>query len=303
MRRVLILNAVMMAVEIVGGLKLGSMALYADGWHMATHVTAFLIAVCAYAAARRNATNASFTFGTGKISVLGAFTSAIVLGGIAVMMAVQSGTRLRDPLPIHFNEAIIVAGIGLGVNLISALMLKGEHHHHHRRRRRRSRSNLIPYPSPERAHHHDHHHDLNMKAAYVHVLADAVTSLLAIGALVGGKILKWVWLDPAMGLIGSALILAWSVRLVRDTHVILLDKNPEESTLSGEIRRVIQSDSDAVITDLHVWQVASNKFAAIISVMAHDPKPPAAYKELLRGCRELVHVTVEVNPCTGSVTA
>lgn len=283
-RRVLALNATMMAVEIIGGLKLHSMALYADGWHMATHVAAFVITVAAYAVARRHAKDAAYSFGTGKIAVLGAFTSAIILGGIALFMAGQSCVRLFNPLPIHFNEAIAVACVGLAVNVTSALLLKDSHHH-----------------SAGEHHHHDHGrgHDLNLKAAYVHVLADAVTSLLAIVALVGGKGFGWVWLDPVMGLVGSAVITQWAYGLIRDTHIILLDKQPAESDLNVEIRKALEADADTLITDLHIWQLAVNKFAAIVSVVAHEPKAPAAYKDLLREHEELVHVTVEVNRCPG----
>jgi cation diffusion facilitator family transporter len=283
-RRVLALTATMMVVEIFGGLKLHSMALFADGWHMATHVAAFVITVGAYALVRRHAGNTAFTFGTGKISVLGAFTSAVVLGGIALFMAGESIQRLFHPLPIHFNEAIAVACAGLAVNIASALLLKDHHHH-----------------SAPGLHHHgpEHDHDLNLKAAYIHVLADAVTSLLAIIALVGGKTFGWVWLDPAMGLVGSAVISQWAYTLIRDTHVILLDKEPDTSDLNVEIRKALQADSNTLIADLHIWQLAVNKFAAVISVVAHDPKTPAAYKQLLREHEELVHVTVEVNHCPG----
>ncbi len=283
-RRVLALNGLMMVVEIIGGLKLHSMALYADGWHMATHVTAFAITVGAYCLARRHAKDAAFTFGTGKVAVLGAFTSAIVLGGIALFMAGQSVARLIHPLPISFNEAIAVACVGLAVNVSSALLLGGEHHHHHHD------------PLGEAGHHH-HHHDLNLKSAYIHVMADAVTSLLAIFALTGGKLFGWAWLDPAMGLVGAAVITRWAWTLVRDTHIILLDKKPADSDLAAEIRKAVEADADTVIADLHIWQVASNKFAAVVSVVAHEPKTPQAYKDLLREHEELVHVTVEVNKC------
>jgi len=282
----------MMVVEIFGGLKLHSMALFADGWHMATHVAAFVITVGAYALARRHTANAAFSFGTGKMAVLGAFTSAIILGGIALFMAGESVLRLFHPLPIHFNEAIAVACVGLAVNVTSALLLKDHHHseggHHH-------------HQGAGQGHGHDQ--DLNLKAAYIHVLADAVTSILAIGALVGGKMFGWVWLDPVMGLVGSAVISQWACGLIRDTHVILLDKEPESSDLNVEIRKAFEADSDTRIADRHIWQVAVNKFAAVISVVAHQPKAPQAYKELLREHEELVHVTVEVNLCPGDDSA
>jgi cation diffusion facilitator family transporter len=286
-RRVLTLTAVMMVIEIVGGLKLHSMALFADGWHMATHVAAFVITVGAYALARRHARNELFSFGTGKIAVLGAYTSAIVLGAVAFFMAGESINRFFHPLPIHFNEAIAVACVGLTVNVTSALLLKNHshgmgHHHHH---------------GHEDSSGHAHHHDLNLKAAYIHIIADAVTSVFAIIALVGGKTLGWVWLDPVMGLVGSAVISQWAYGLVRDTNVILLDKQPEGTDLGVEIRKAVESDSDSVITDLHIWQIGVNKFAAIIALVAHEPKTPSAYKELLKEHEELVHITVEVNKC------
>jgi cation diffusion facilitator family transporter len=298
-RRVLMLTAVMMIVEIAGGLKLHSMALFADGWHMATHVTAFFITVSVYAFARRHAKDVAFSFGTGKIAVLGAFTSAIVLGAIAMFMAGESILRFFNPLPIHFNEAIAVACLGLAVNVVSALLLKDHHHDHHHRHHHHHGDH--PHEHKHHHHHGGHSHgqdqDLNLKSAYIHVLADAVTSILAITALVGGKFMGWVWLDPVMGLVGSAVITQWAYSLVRDTNVILLDRCPNDSDLVVEIRKAIEDDHDAIITDLHIWQVAVNKFAAIISLVAHNPKSPEAYKELLKEHEELVHVTVEVHRC------
>jgi len=287
-RRVLILTAAMMVVEIVGGLKLHSMALFADGCHMGTHVAAFFITVAAYAFARRHSKNARYSFGTGKVAVLGAFTSAIVLGGIAVFMAGESVNRLLHPLPIHFNEAIVVACVGLAVNVVSALLLKDDPHHH---------------DDHPHAHGHSHHHDLNLKAAYLHVIADAFTSVLAIVELTGGKIFGWTWLDPIMGIVGSGVIAQWAYALVRDTNVILLDKEPDNSDLNAEIHKAIESDGDARITDLHIWQVGVKRFAAIISVVAHEPKSPTAYKEALKEHEELVHVTVEVQRCEAAESA
>ncbi len=287
-RRVLLLTATMMVVEIIGGLKLHSMALFADGCHMATHVAAFVITVGAYMLARRHARDRAFSFGTGKIAVLGAFTSAIVLGGIALFMAGESVLRLIHPLPIQFNEAIAVACVGLAVNVTSALLLKDHHGHS-------DHNGHLPHAYPPNG--GGHAHDLNLKSAYIHVLADALTSVLAIIALTGGKFLDWIWLDPAMGLVGSAVISQWAYGLIRDTNGILLDKEPESSELDAEIREALQADADTVVADLHVWQLAVNKFAAVVSVVAHEPKTPAAYKQLLRQHEELVHVTIEVNPC------
>jgi cation diffusion facilitator family transporter len=284
-RRVLMLTAVMMIAEIIFGLKFHSMALFADGLHMGTHVAAFLITVLAYFFARRHASDASFSFGTGKFGVLGAFTSAIVLGGVSLVMAGESIGRLIHPLPIQFNQAIFVACLGLAVNVVSALILKDQHHGHHH---------------GQDHHRHDGHeqsHDLNLRSAYLHVIADAVTSLLVIAALLSGKFFGWYWMDAIMGLVGSAVIGQWAYSLVRQTTVILLDKEPEESDLNHEIRKAVENDLDTVIADLHIWQVGVNKFAAIVSLVAHQPKTPEFYKNLLRQHEELVHVTVEVQSC------
>jgi len=259
---------------------------------MATHVAAFLITVGAYSFARRHSQNLRYSFGTGKVSVLGAYTSAIILGGIAVFMVGESVNRLLNPLPIHINEALFVACLGLTVNVVSALLLKDHNHgemgHSHSHHSDHSHS---------QGHAHSHHHDLNLKAAYLHVLADAVTSVLAILALTGGKLFGWTWLDPVMGIVGSGVIAQWSYTLVRDTHVILLDKEPESTDLNQEIRRAIETDGDTRIADLHIWQVGAHKFAAIISLVAHNPKSPAEYKPRLAEHEELVHVTVEVHHC------
>jgi len=280
-RRVILLTSVMMAVEIVAGLKLHSMALFADGCHMSTHVAAFLITAWAYVVTRKNAANRRYSFGAGKIGVLGAYTSAIILAGIALFMLVASVQRLFQPLVIHYNEAIGVAAVGLVVNLVSAFLLKDSPHHGH-----------------EREHgSHSHKHDINLKSAYIHVLADAATSVLAIIALTAGKLWGAAWLDPVMGIVGSAVIAQWARGLIQQTQIILLDKEPEDCDLNHEIRKAIESDGDSLITDLHIWQVGSNKFAAIISVVAHHPKSLEDYKAPLKEHEELVHVTVEINRC------
>ena len=282
-RRVILLTAAMMVVEIAAGLKLHSMALFADGCHMSTHVAAFLITAWAYAVTRKNAGNRLYSFGAGKVGVLGAYTSAIILAGIALFMLVESVKRLFQPLVIHYNEAIGIAAVGLIVNLVSALLLKDSHH-------------------PGHAHGHPaqaHEHDINLKSAYIHVLADAATSVLAIIALTAGKLWGAAWLDPVMGIVGCGVISQWAYGLIRQTQTILLDKEPEDSDLNQEIRKAIESDGDSVITDLHIWQVGSNKFAAIISLVAHQPKSPEAYKAPLKEHVELVHVTVEIHRCAG----
>jgi cation diffusion facilitator family transporter len=282
---IIVLTAIMMVVEIVAGTIFHSMALFADGWHMSTHVAAFVLTALAYSFGRRHAQDAQFTFGTGKISVLGGFTSAIILSIIAFLMAAESIHRLISPAAIHFREAIAIAAVGLVVNAVCAWILKDDPHHHH-----------------HHGHSHDHgqgahHHDLNMRAAYLHVVADALTSLLAITALTLGYFFGWVWLDPIMGLVGTVVIVSWAYMLLRDTGSILLDRIPSDTDLPIVIREGIENDGDAKITDLHIWQLGAGKFAAIISVVAHHPKTPGEYRKALQMHEELVHVTVEVQLC------
>jgi len=276
-RIVIGITAAMMVVEIAVGLMSNSMALLADGWHMSTHVLAFLITAMAYYFARTQAGNARFSFGTGKVGVLGGFTSAVVLGIVAFLMAGESVHRLFVPLEIHFNEAIGIACIGLLVNLACAGLLADRHH--------------------ESGHGSAHDHDLNLRAAYMHVLADAFTSVLAIAALTGGKFFGWAWLDPVVGIVGSGVVFSWAYTLLCDTAGILLDCTPSSSDLPDEIRRAVESDGDSLVTDLHVWQVGIGKYAAMISVVAHEPKSCESYRTLLRGHHELVHVTIETQHC------
>src|SRR6184192_2802185 len=276
-RIVIGITAVMMVVEIAVGLMSHSMALLADGWHMSTHVLAFLITAVAYYFARTQAGNTRFSFGTGKIAVLGGFTSAVVLAIVAFLMAGESVHRLFVPLEIHFNEAIGIACVGLLVNLGCAVLLADRHH--------------------ESDDGSSHHKDLNLRAAYLHVLADAFTSVLAITALTGGKFFGWAWLDPAVGVVGSGVVFSWAYTLLRDTSGILLDRTPASSDLPEEIRRTVESDGDSLVSDLHVWQVGTGKFAAIVSIVAHQPKSSDEYRKLLRGHGELVHLTIETQHC------
>jgi cation diffusion facilitator family transporter len=280
---VIAITGVMMVVEITAGLLSHSMALLADGWHMSTHVTAFLITAIAYHFTRRHASDVRFSFGTAKIGVLGGFASAVVLSVVAFLMAGESVHRLFVPLAIHFNEAIGIACIALIVNLVCALLLKEDHHHSH--------------DHADGHHHHAHDHDLNLRAAYLHVLADAFTTLLAIVALTSGKFFGWSWLDPVVGLVGSGVVFSWAYGLLRDTSGILLDRTPVTSDLPEEIRRAVESDDDSIVTDLHVWQVGAGKFAAIVSIVAHEPKSCEEYRELLREHEELVHITIETQHC------
>lgn len=278
-RIVIGITAAMMVVEIVAGLMSHSMSLLADGWHMGTHVIAFLITAAAYYLARRHATNVRFSFGTGKIGVLGGFTSAVVLAIVAFLMAGESVHRLFVPLTIHFNEAIGIACVGLLVNLACAALLGDSYH------------------DREHGHGSPHHHDLNLRAAYLHVLTDALTSVLAIAALTGGKFFGWAWLDPVVGIVGSGVVLSWAYTLLRDSSGILLDRTPASSVLPDQIRRALESDGDSIVTDLHVWQVGVGKFAAMISVVAHQPKSADCYHDVLRDLDELVHVTIETQHC------
>jgi len=277
-RRVMWLTIGMMVVEIAGGMVFGSMALLADGWHMGTHAVALGIAAAAYRYARRHADSPHFSFGTGKVGDLGGFASAVVLAVVALLMAVESIQRLVSPAAIHFNEAVAVAVVGLGVNVASALLLQGRE---------------------EAEHDHGHqHHDHNLRAAYVHVLADALTSVLAIVALVTGKFLGWVWMDPLMGIVGAVIITRWSYGLLRDTARVLLDRDVDPG-LVAEMAGRIEADADNRVADIHVWRLGGRSLAVILSVVTHAPRPPEHYKALLAGYPELEHVTVEVIACEG----
>jgi cation diffusion facilitator family transporter len=276
---VVALTALMMVGEITVGWLSGSMALLADGWHMATHAAALGIAALAYLFARRQAGNSHFSFGTGKFGDLAAFSSAIILTMIAVQIAYESAYRLFHPVPIAYGEAIAVAVLGLGVNLVSAWLLRDDHDHHHH----------------GHAHGHHHHHDNNLRAAYIHVLADAATSVLAIAALVVAMVSQWVWADPVVGIVGSLVIASWAFGLIRAAGAVLLDVSADK-TLETVIRDRIETKGDRV-TDLHLWQVGPGHRAAVISVISDHPLPPATYKRRLGGLRGLSHVTIEVETC------
>ncbi|MGE6743378.1 CDF family Co(II)/Ni(II) efflux transporter DmeF [Allorhizobium pseudoryzae] len=292
---VIALTAVTMVAEIVAGTVYGSMALLADGWHMSTHAGAMLIAAGAYWYARREAHNSRFTFGTGKLGDLAGFASAVALALIALLIAVESLLRLYAPGAIAFDQAILVAVLGLVVNLASAWLLKDTHHHHgHHHDDHRHQG----------AHHHDGHHghhghhagaDNNLRAAYLHVLADALTSVLAIVALLLGRAYGLVWLDPVMGIVGGLVIARWSFSLIRDTSRVLLDAVPGEGQLTRSIRARLEGEGER-ITDLHVWQVGPGHHAAIVSLVTERPQPPEAYKQKIADLKGLSHVTMEVTP-------
>lgn len=288
---VIALTATMMVVEIVAGHIYGSMALVADGWHMSTHAAAMLIAALAYLYARRNARNPRFTFGTGKLGDLAGFASAIVLALIALLIGWESFLRFRAPVPIDFPQAITIAIIGLAVNLLSAWLLRGEHHpahghdHHH-----------------GHGHHHGHDHhggDNNLRAAYMHVLADALTSVLAIIALAAGSLYGWLWLDPLMGVVGALVIARWSWGLIRDAGGALLDYLPPGEDLPDEIRTAIEAPGES-ITDLHVWQLGPGHHGAIVSIISASPRAPSHYRQKLAHIHDLSHVTIEVEPARGA---
>lgn len=275
---VVLLTLAMMIGEIVAGLLFNSMALLADGFHMATHAGALTVAAVAYLLARRYAGERRFSFGTGKIGDLAGFASALVLGIVALGIATESILRLVDPRPVAFFEATAIAVLGLLVNLLSAVLLGGDHHHHHH----------------DHGDHHDHGegrhaHDNNLRSAYVHVLADALTSVLAIAALLGGRFLGWVWLDPAMGLVGATVIAIWSWSLVRAASTVLLDM--ADPHVEAEIRELVEEKPGARIVDLHLWRVGPAGLAAIVSVIGDDADD---VRRRLQPVHEVVHLTVEV---------
>ncbi|MBA6337525.1 CDF family Co(II)/Ni(II) efflux transporter DmeF [Colwellia sp. BRX8-7] len=269
------LTTIIMVLEIAAGTWSGSMALLADGWHMGTHSAAFLIAIFAYSYAKKHASNKDFSFGTGKVNSLGGFASAIALAIVALMMIIESAQRLSAPLSIHFNEAIVVAIIGLVVNVASVFILHDDHHHH------------------DHNHEHQHQHDHTMKAAYFHVLADTLTSLLAIVALLVGKYIGLLWMDPLMGIVGAIVILRWSYGLIKESSEVLLDKSIKKSTMD-EISAVL-SEKNSVINDIHVWKIASAHQAAILKVTSAEPLDSNEYERILKGfLPQLSHISIEI---------
>lgn len=279
---VVALTAVMMVGEIIAGYMTGSMALLADGFHMATHAGALGVAAGAYAYAKRHANNPLFSFGTGKVGDLSGFASALMLGVIALGIGVESVLRLFEPINVAFGTATIIAVVGLGVNIVSALLLSGGHHHEH---------------GHDHHHGHDHSHagqsnDNNLRAAYVHVLADALTSVLAIAALLAGRYLGWGWMDPVMGIVGAIVIARWSWAPMRDTASILLDTTDHH--VAEEVRELVEAPGDARITDLHVWRIGPEAHAAIVSVVGRQGVDGDMIRARLTPVHELAHLTVEM---------
>ena len=282
---VVALCGAMMVAEIVGGLLWGSMALIADGLHMSTHAGALVIAALAYFYARRHARDERFVFGTGKLGDLAAFSSALVLAMIALLIGYESIARLIHPVPIAFDEAIPLAAVGLFVNLLSGLLLRDGHAHEH---------------TADQHHdgHHHHHADHNLRAAYVHVMADAAVSVLVLVGLSVGRLLGWLWLDPVMGIIGMLVIANWSWNLIRASGAVLLDIRTGDG-IASEIEHRLENGCDDRVSDLHVWRVGPGHCAAVVSLVSDQPEPPASYKSRLIGIPGLSHVTVEVQPCPG----
>jgi cation diffusion facilitator family transporter len=316
---VVALTAAMMVAEIVGGTMFGSIALVADGWHMGTHVAALAIAGLAYLFARRHVHDARFTLGTGKFGELAAFASAIILGMIALGIGYESVLRLLYPVDIHFREAIPIAALGLCVNLASAWLLRDTHDHGHGHAHGHAPNDAHNHihehgqaddhdrDRHDRGHdHHGHHEgydraqagrhgDSNYRAAYIHVLADALTSVLTIGGLTAAWAFGWTFMDPLVGLVGMMVILSWVLSLVRSAGSVLLDTVPD-SRMAQRIRERIESGGDRV-ADLHLWRVGPGHAALIASVVSDAPQAPAVYKQRLEGLTGLSHVTIEVNQC------
>ena len=317
-RWVVYLTVTAMAVELLAGWVTGSMALLADGWHMGSHAAALGLSVLAYRFARRHADDDRFSFGTGKVSPLAGYTSALLLGVGALWLLLESGQRLLHPVSIHYGEAIVVAVLGLAVNLASAWLLggvhdhahAGHHHgHHHAPARRGQRDEGASGPSragqphrlnaaataPDGHRHTDH----NLRAAYLHVIADALTSVLAIAALTAGLILGWGFLDPLIGIAGGLLIARWAWGLARDSALMLLDAEAR-GDLAADIRHALAAEDDLAVSDLHLWRIGTASHACILSVVTHDPKPVEHYKALMAHIPGLDHLTVEVQQCSAA---
>jgi cation diffusion facilitator family transporter len=293
---VIAITVAAMLAELAAGYASGSMALVADGWHMATHAAALGISAAGYLLARRYARHPRFAFGTGKIGPLAGYTSAGALLVAAGVMAVQSTERLLNPAPVEFTLALAVAAAGLVVNLACALILSGTHRHdHHHAGGRHDDERHAPAGG---GHHHPHVVDHGMRAAILHVVADALTSVLAIVALICARQWGWLWLDPVMGLVGAAIVGHWSLGLMRDAGATLLDAENHGNTIAA-VRARIESSTHDRIVDLHLWRLGPTKCGLILSVVSHSPQPAAHYKALLADVPGLAHVTVEVNLCTG----
>lgn len=291
-RAVLWITGAMMVLEIAAGWGYNSMALLADGFHMSTHAVAIGLSAFAYAAARRYAGDDRFAFGTWKIEVLAGFASAIFLLVVAVLMVAGSVERLMSPAPIHYQDALAIAALGLVVNIACAFILGNAHHHDH--------ADTHHHAHHDHGHDHAHHHDLNLRSAYIHVMADAATSVLAIVALAGGWLYGWRWLDPAMGIVGAVVVVLWARRLIADTGKVLLDREMD-APIVDEIREAIAQDGqrgDTRIADLHVWRVGKSCYSCAVSLVTHDRElTPATVRGWLSRHEEIVHSTIEIHQC------
>ncbi|HEX3349284.1 MAG TPA: CDF family Co(II)/Ni(II) efflux transporter DmeF [Acetobacteraceae bacterium] len=278
---VIALCGAMMVAEIVGGMLFGSIALVADGMHMSTHAGALLLAAMAYRYARRHAEDPRFAFGTGKLGDLAGFTSAIILAMIALLIGYEAFARLASPVPIHFAEAIPIAALGLAVNILSAWLLgAGDHHHGH-------------HDDHDHEHDHDHaHRDNNLRAAIIHVLADAAVSVLVIAGLLLARAFGWLWMDPLAGIVGACVIASWSYGLIRDTGAVLLDMTPDRH-LAERLRRTIEAEGDR-LTDLHLWRLGPGHLGVIVEVATRQARGPDYYRHKLAGLPSLSHLTIEV---------
>lgn len=275
---VIAITATMMVIEIIAGVSYGSMALLADGLHMASHTVALSVSAFAYIYARRHAHDPRYTIGTGKVNALGGFSGAVLLAGFALLMVWESGERFLNPVEIVFNQAILVALAGLMINGLSAFILT---------------------PPSSKEHHHDHsdnHHDHNLKSAYLHVIADALTSVLAIVALLMAKYAGMAWVDPAMGIVGAALVARWSFVLMHSTSCILLDRQGPES-IRRKVREAIERDGDSKVSDLHLWSIGPGLYAVVLTVVASAPSTPEEYRLRLPEDPGLVHISIEIHPC------
>ncbi len=272
------ITGAMMVVELIAGVLFGSMALLADGLHMASHAAALSINAFAYVYARRHALDSQYSLGTGKVNALGGFSGAVLLAVFALLMVWESADRFVYPVEIVFNQAIVVAFIGLLVNGASVLILGVQDHHH------------------DHTHQHSHHNDHNLKSAYLHVMADALTSVLAIVALLTAKYFGFIWMDPAMGVVGAILVARWSIGLMKETSSVLLDRQGPNH-IQQSITQAIESDGDSKIADLHLWSVGPNIFAAVIAIVAHEPQTPDAYKARIPKNLGLAHISVETHEC------
>ncbi len=289
--KVIVLTGITMCAEIIAGVFTGSMALLADGMHMGTHAFALGITYFAYVMARKFSGSTKFGFGTGKFGILSGYTSALFLGGTALYMIVESFGRFFKPVPIAFDEAIIVAIVGLAVNVLSIWMLRSKETNHHGHSHH-----------DDNDHHRSHHHDHNIRAAYLHVLADALTSVLAIVALVSGKFFGWAFLDPAMGIVGGVMIAIWAWGLLQSSAFILLDGNGDKN-IRDAVVTAIESDGDSLVCDLHIWPLNSNALAAAVTVVTKEKRNPPEYRSRLLHITQLKHSTIEIHHCTNQLCA